>query len=352
MGNASFVCTYINPCNTLCDKKQLFCNNTEWEPPIVVENSQRLGNIDENELSKKSPKKIIKESTGRNSFFEIDLLHKNNRGSFLNSNINTNTFSGINSNFQTTKINSINNNINSNIIIVSKNNNNQNVSSFNSTTKRNSENQNDFKNFEEPQNLKNISTIKENENKSLEEEEEDDENNKKENKELLEISPNINPTQSKEEEEKDIDTSNNPTNLNNNKITVLDIAATKADTIKDKEKDNNNTLNLPIGDKYEGEIQDQKPHGKGKYISSDGKIREGIFEKGLLKGEGKITLPDNSEYTGYFINDKLCGKGKYILSNKEIYLNTNNADSLQNLQTARRICLCSPFPQVLSNLQS
>ena len=44
----------------------------------------------------------------------------------------------------------------------------------------------------------------------------------------------------------------------------------------------NNFVYLPLGDKYEGEILNNRPHGKGKYISSTGEIREGNFIKGKL----------------------------------------------------------------------
>ena len=43
---------------------------------------------------------------------------------------------------------------------------------------------------------------------------------------------------------------------------------------------NNNSLNLPIGDKYEGEIKNNKPNGKGIYYSITGEIKEGIFLDG------------------------------------------------------------------------
>ena len=59
---------------------------------------------------------------------------------------------------------------------------------------------------------------------------------------------------------------------------------------------NNNSLNLPMGDKYEGEIKNNKPNGKGIYYSITGEIREGIFIDGHLNGKGKMTLNN-----GFFI---------------------------------------------------
>jgi len=49
-------------------------------------------------------------------------------------------------------------------------------------------------------------------------------------------------------------------------------------------------LNIPLGDKYEGEIKNNKPNGKGIYYSITGDIKEGEFKDGRLNGQGKITL--------------------------------------------------------------
>ena len=53
---------------------------------------------------------------------------------------------------------------------------------------------------------------------------------------------------------------------------------------------NNNFVFLPFGDKYEGDIYNNKPHGKGKYYSATGEIREGTFINGQLSGKGKMNL--------------------------------------------------------------
>jgi len=52
MGNAAIFCTYIDPCNTLCDKRQVLFNHSEWDDPIVIDNSQNI-NITEQNKSKK-----------------------------------------------------------------------------------------------------------------------------------------------------------------------------------------------------------------------------------------------------------------------------------------------------------
>ena len=88
---------------------------------------------------------------------------------------------------------------------------------------------------------------------------------------------------------------------------------------ENKLNSNQKSLMIPQGDKYEGEIKNKKPNGKGKYYSSSGQIREGNFKDGLLNGQGKISYPNGTEYSGNFINDKLNGTGKYIIPNKESY---------------------------------
>ena len=82
---------------------------------------------------------------------------------------------------------------------------------------------------------------------------------------------------------------------------------------------NNNSLNLPMGDKYEGEIKDNKPNGKGIYYSITGEIREGIFIDGHLNGKGKMTLNNGFFIEGNFVDDELDGYGKTININGELY---------------------------------
>ena len=84
-------------------------------------------------------------------------------------------------------------------------------------------------------------------------------------------------------------------------------------------KSNYNTLNLPLGDKYEGEICNNKPNGKGIYYSITGEIKEGTFVDGHLNGKGKMTLNNGFFIEGDFINDELNGYGKTININGEMY---------------------------------
>ena len=83
--------------------------------------------------------------------------------------------------------------------------------------------------------------------------------------------------------------------------------------------DNNILLNLPQGDKYEGEISNNKPNGKGVYYSITGEIKDGFFIDGHLNGKGKMTLNNGFYIEGDFIDDELDGFGKTVNINGEMY---------------------------------
>ena len=88
-----------------------------------------------------------------------------------------------------------------------------------------------------------------------------------------------------------------------------------------KKGNNNNIrfLNLSNGDKYEGEIINNKPNGKGIYYSLNGEIKEGTFLDGHLNGKGKMTLNNGFFLEGNFVDDELDGYGKTININGEMY---------------------------------
>ena len=80
-----------------------------------------------------------------------------------------------------------------------------------------------------------------------------------------------------------------------------------------------NTLNIPMGDRYEGEIKNNKPNGQGMYFAITGEIKEGNFKDGLLNGKGKMTLSNGFFLEGNFKDDQLEGQGKTVNINGEIY---------------------------------
>lgn len=65
------------------------------------------------------------------------------------------------------------------------------------------------------------------------------------------------------------------------------------------------------GNRYEGEVCDRLPHGKGTFYWADGTIYEGDFEEGSPTGRGRMQLPDFTEYTGMFCKGFFHGNGVY-----------------------------------------
>ena len=63
---------------------------------------------------------------------------------------------------------------------------------------------------------------------------------------------------------------------------------------------------LPTGERrYVGEVEDWKPHGKGKMYETDGAIYDGTFYHGQKHGSGVYTYTDGSTFKGTWENNKL-----------------------------------------------
>lgn len=76
---------------------------------------------------------------------------------------------------------------------------------------------------------------------------------------------------------------------------------------------------LPNGDYYKGEWADNFPHGKGKYIWTDGCIYVGEWFKGKTMGKGKFSWPSGPSYEGEFKSGYMDGIGTYTAANGDIY---------------------------------
>ena len=69
--------------------------------------------------------------------------------------------------------------------------------------------------------------------------------------------------------------------------------------------------------KYEGDIENGKPHGNGTWTQTDGATYVGQFVDGLREGIGTFTWSEKSpasgkSYEGEWLNDRQHGKGKMI----------------------------------------
>ncbi len=79
------------------------------------------------------------------------------------------------------------------------------------------------------------------------------------------------------------------------------------------------TLTFSDGDKYEGELKDNKRHGKGTYTFSDGEKYEGEWKDGENHGTGTYTFSNGEKYEGESKDGEEHGTGTYTFSNGDKY---------------------------------
>ena len=71
--------------------------------------------------------------------------------------------------------------------------------------------------------------------------------------------------------------------------------------------------------KYEGEMKNGRPDGKGIMIYSNGNIYKGEFKKGRPDGKGIMTYSNGNKYEGEWKKGFRKGKGIYYYLNDNIY---------------------------------
>lgn len=74
---------------------------------------------------------------------------------------------------------------------------------------------------------------------------------------------------------------------------------------------------------YTGQVDEKDiPHGKGKYVYTDGNIYEGDWVDGKRHGKGKYTFVDGNVYEGDWVDDAIPEKvkGKITFADGEIYI--------------------------------
>ena len=68
--------------------------------------------------------------------------------------------------------------------------------------------------------------------------------------------------------------------------------------------------------RYVGQFMDDLFNGKGRLISSEGRVvYDGEWRNGLRCGEGKLYFENGEYFQGSFCDDMMCGKGVYFYSN-------------------------------------
>ena len=64
-----------------------------------------------------------------------------------------------------------------------------------------------------------------------------------------------------------------------------------------------------IQPKYQGDVENGKPNGRGELTYPDGRKYEGKFKDGIPNGQGKMTSPDGDKYVGEFKDGNSHGQG-------------------------------------------
>jgi hypothetical protein len=64
-----------------------------------------------------------------------------------------------------------------------------------------------------------------------------------------------------------------------------------------------------------GEYKNNKRHGKGKFIYTNGNIYDGSWENDMQSGEGKMVYSTGNTYIGMYKNGVREGQGKFIYQN-------------------------------------
>jgi hypothetical protein len=73
------------------------------------------------------------------------------------------------------------------------------------------------------------------------------------------------------------------------------------------------------GEIYDGKFFDNKPHGPGTLKMPNGGVYEGNFAAGKCNGKGKFTYPNGDVYEGDWAHSVKSGKGVYSYANGNVY---------------------------------
>lgn len=68
------------------------------------------------------------------------------------------------------------------------------------------------------------------------------------------------------------------------------------------------------GGKYTGQLKENVPHGRGRFLLPDGSWYEGEWKEGFPHGRGKLIYASEDSYKGEFIKGKRHGYGTYLQS--------------------------------------
>jgi hypothetical protein len=61
------------------------------------------------------------------------------------------------------------------------------------------------------------------------------------------------------------------------------------------------------GEEYEGDWEDDKMHGHGRYLYSSGNVYTGTWNYGVMQGIGRMEFGDRTQYEGEFDQNEMHG---------------------------------------------
>ena len=71
-------------------------------------------------------------------------------------------------------------------------------------------------------------------------------------------------------------------------------------------------LNGQGGEEYDGDWQEDRMHGYGKYVFTSGSVYTGSWLVGKMHGKGRMVNADGTQYDGDWVANKMHGEGCYI----------------------------------------
>jgi len=91
------------------------------------------------------------------------------------------------------------------------------------------------------------------------------------------------------------------------------------------------TLIYRNGDKYEGLLHKDEPHGMGTFNYAKGDVYKGNFQDGWIHGKGSYDFADGAKYTGSWEKGKKHGIGEFRLTDGSIYKGSYETDKQNGL---------------------
>ena len=108
--------------------------------------------------------------------------------------------------------------------------------------------------------------------------------------------------------------------------------------IYENKRDGQGTYTWKNGNKYTGDFIDNQRTGRGTFYWTDGDRYEGEFVEGKRTGKGIYYWKSGSRYEGEFVDGKMHGKGTYFYNDGNKYI----GDWVEDARMIEYTCVCIP----------